>query len=57
MISDPIADAHEQRAQPEEQNTDANDEQLGSHGFPNSLVLDSLLLAQCSERAESGLSQ
>jgi hypothetical protein len=34
MVSDPIADAHEQRAQPEEQNTDENDDELGSHGFP-----------------------
>jgi hypothetical protein len=57
MISDPIADAHEQRAQSEQQNTDANDEQLGSHGFSNSLDLGSLLSAQCSQRAESVLSQ
>jgi len=34
MASDPIANAHEERAQPEEGNGDSNDEELGSHGFP-----------------------
>jgi hypothetical protein len=33
-VSDPITDAHEQCAQPKEQNTDANDEEFGSHDFP-----------------------
>jgi hypothetical protein len=33
MASNPIADAHEERAQSEECNGDSNDEQLGSHDF------------------------
>jgi hypothetical protein len=39
MVSDPIADAHEQRAQAEEDDGDTNDEQFGSHDF-QSLGLD-----------------
>ena len=39
MVSDPIADAHEQRAECVEENADTNDEQFGSHGF-QSLVMD-----------------
>ena len=33
MVSDPIADAHEQHAQAEEEDGDTNDEQFGSHDF------------------------
>jgi hypothetical protein len=33
MVSNPIANAHEQRAQPEEDDGDTHDEQFGSHGF------------------------
>jgi hypothetical protein len=41
MGSDPIADAHEQRAQRVEGQGDANDEEFGSHEF-HLLVLGSL---------------
>jgi hypothetical protein len=34
MVSNPIADAHEERAQPKEENADANGEEFGAHGFP-----------------------
>jgi hypothetical protein len=33
MDSDPIADAHEKRAQAVEEDGDSNDDELGSHGF------------------------
>jgi hypothetical protein len=33
MVSDPIADAHEQRAECVKEDGDPNDEQFGSHGF------------------------
>jgi hypothetical protein len=32
IVSDPIADAHEQRAQSEENDGDTNDDEFGSHG-------------------------
>jgi len=34
MLSNPITDAHEKRAQPEEGNADTNNEEFGSHVFP-----------------------